>query len=124
MSESSESLSNLLREERTFPPSADFAAAANVGAEMYDVARADRLAFWDEQASRLHWDAPWSQTLDWSDAPFARWFVDGRLNVAFNCVDRHVANGLGDRVADTQDDESVSPGTDDGETTEVNNKPV
>ncbi len=96
---SDESLSNLLREDRTFPPSPEFAASANATAEMYDVASADRMAFWDEQASRLHWDKPWSQTLDWSDAPFARWFVDGRLNVAFNCVDRHVANGLGDRVA-------------------------
>ena len=88
---SDESLSNLLREDRTFPPSPEFAASANATAEMYDVASADRMAFWDEQASRLHWDKPWSQTLDWSDAPFARWFVDGRLNVAFNCVDRHVA---------------------------------
>ena len=96
---SDESLSNLLREDRTFPPSPEFAASANATAALYDVASADRMAFWDEQASRLHWDTPWSQTLDWSDAPFARWFVDGRLNVAFNCVDRHVANGLGDRVA-------------------------
>jgi acetyl-CoA synthetase len=66
---------------------------------MYDDASADRLAFWDAQARSLQWEAPWTQTLDWSDAPFARWFVDGTLNVAVNCVDRHVAAGNGDRIA-------------------------
>ncbi|MDQ1006197.1 acetyl-CoA synthetase [Streptomyces sp. V4I23] len=60
---------------------------------------AGRLAFWAEKAGRLHWDTPWSQVLDWSDAPFARWFVGGRLNVAYNCVDRHVEAGYGDQVA-------------------------
>ena len=94
-----EDLSNLLHEERRFPPSAEFAAQANATEAMYDAAAADRLAFWDEQASHLQWDQRWSQTLDWSDAPFARWFVDGTLNVAVNCVDRHVDAGLGDRVA-------------------------
>ncbi|MEN9693334.1 MAG: hypothetical protein RLZZ330_978, partial [Actinomycetota bacterium] len=59
----------------------------------------DRLAFWDKQAARLTWQTPWTQTLDWSNAPFAKWFVGGKLNVAYNCVDRHVENGLGDRVA-------------------------
>ncbi|HUV47382.1 MAG TPA: acetate--CoA ligase [Actinomycetes bacterium] len=94
-----ESLSNLLHEQRRFPPTAEFAAEANATEATYGAAAADRLAFWDEQASRLQWDKPWSQTLDWSDAPFARWFVDGTLNVAVNCVDRHVDAGLGDRVA-------------------------
>ncbi|MEO8106427.1 MAG: acetate--CoA ligase, partial [Actinomycetes bacterium] len=94
-----ETLSNLLHEERLFPPSAEFASQANATEAMYGAAAADRLAFWDEQASRLQWDKHWSQTLDWSDAPFARWFVDGTLNVAVNCVDRHVEAGLGDRVA-------------------------
>ena len=54
------------------------------------VAAADRLAFWEEQARRLDWTKQWTQTLDWSDAPFAQWFVGGALNVAVNCVDRHV----------------------------------
>ena len=98
MSES-DALANLLQEDRTFPPSADFAANANAGADMYDEAARDRLAFWEKQAERLHWDSPWSQVLDWSNAPFARWFVDGRLNVAYNCVDRHVEDGYGDQVA-------------------------
>ncbi|MEV8593413.1 acetate--CoA ligase [Streptomyces sp. NPDC052012] len=62
-------------------------------------AQPDREAFWEEQAQRLHWETKWSQVLDWSDAPFARWFTGGRLNVAFNCVDRHVEAGHGDQVA-------------------------
>ncbi|MFC6063316.1 acetate--CoA ligase [Streptomyces ochraceiscleroticus] len=59
----------------------------------------DRGGFWAEQAARLHWDTPWTRVLDWSDAPFAKWFADGRLNVAYNCVDRHVEAGHGDQVA-------------------------
>jgi acetyl-CoA synthetase len=96
---SHETLENLLREERKFPPSEDFATNAVAKSDLYDAARADRLAFWDEQARALTWATPWTQTLDWSKAPFARWFVDGELNVAYNCVDRHVEAGLGERVA-------------------------
>ena len=66
---------------------------------MYDEAAAERLAFWAEQAQRLTWAEPWTEVLDWSNAPFARWFVDGTLNVAYNCVDRHVESGHGDQVA-------------------------
>src|SRR6476619_6543861 len=95
----SETLSNLSHEERRFPPSAEFAAAANVKAETYDEASADRLAFWEKQAERLSWAEKWTEVLDWSDAPFAKWFVGGKLNVAYNCVDRHVEAGHGDRVA-------------------------
>jgi acetyl-CoA synthetase len=95
----SETLSNLLREERRFPPPASFAAAANVTAAAYGEAAADRLAFWATQASRLTWAGPWTDVLDWSEAPVAKWFVGGRLNVAYNCVDRHVENGHGDQVA-------------------------
>ncbi|MGY5124102.1 acetate--CoA ligase [Streptomyces nigrescens] len=96
---SNESLANLLKEERRFAPPADLAANANVTAAAYEQAAADRLGFWAEQAERLSWETPPTQTLDWSNAPFAKWFADGKLNVAYNCVDRHVENGLGDRVA-------------------------
>ncbi|WP_030439114.1 acetate--CoA ligase [Actinoplanes subtropicus] len=95
----SETLSNLLHEERRFPPPEEFAAAANVTATAYEEAAADRLGFWAAQARRLSWAAPWSEVLDWSGAPVARWFVGGRLNVAYNCVDRHVEAGHGDQVA-------------------------
>jgi acetyl-CoA synthetase len=96
---SNDTLENLLREERRFPPSPEFAAQAVAKAELYDEAAQDRLAFWDRQARALTWATPWAQTLDWSDAPFAKWFVGGTLNVAYNCVDRHVEAGHGDRVA-------------------------
>ncbi len=96
---SNESLANLMKEERRFAPPADLAADANVKAVAYERAGADRLGFWAEQAKRLTWDTEPTQTLDWTNAPFAKWFADGKLNVAYNCVDRHVENGLGDRVA-------------------------
>ncbi|WNG88036.1 acetate--CoA ligase [Mycobacterium sp. ITM-2016-00317] len=85
--------------QHAYPPPADFAANAKATAALYDEADADRLAFWAEQANRLSWDTPFDEVLDWSGAPFAKWFVGGRLNVAYNCVDRHVEAGNGDRVA-------------------------
>ncbi|MEV6373816.1 acetate--CoA ligase [Micromonospora musae] len=95
----SEALANLLNETRQFPPPAELAANANVKADAYDEAAADRLAFWERQAGRLTWSQQWEQALDWSNAPFAKWFVGGRLNVAYNCLDRHVEAGRGDKVA-------------------------
>ena len=83
----------------TYPPADDFAAQANATAELYGEAEKDRLAFWAKQANRLSWDTPFDDVLDWSDAPVAKWFVGGKLNVAYNCVDRHVEAGNGDRVA-------------------------
>ena len=98
MSESTEGLSNLLREERRFAPPEDLAANANVKADAYEAAREDRVAFWETQARRLSWGKEWDTALSWN-APDARWFDGGELNVAYNCVDRHVENGLGERVA-------------------------
>jgi acetyl-CoA synthetase len=92
-------LDNLSREERRFPPSKEFAAQANVKADIYAEAAKDRPAFWAKQAERLTWTKKWDQVLDWSNPPFAKWFVGGQLNVAYNCLDRHVEAGLGDRVA-------------------------
>ena len=92
------SLENLLSENRTFAPSPDFAAAANAKKEMYAQADSDRLKFWEEQARFLQWDTPWNKTLEW-EPPFAKWFIGGKLNASVNCLDRHVAEGRGDRVA-------------------------
>jgi acetyl-CoA synthetase len=92
-------LSNLMREERRFPPAAEFAARANVTTDAYAEAGKDRPEFWAQQAERLTWSKKWDQVLDWSNPPFAKWFVGGQLNVAYNCLDRHVEAGLGDRVA-------------------------
>lgn len=83
----------------SYPPPAQFAEQANAGEELYREAEQDRLAFWAEQANRLSWATPFTEVLDWSEAPFARWFADGKLNVAYNCVDRHVEADHGDRVA-------------------------
>jgi acetyl-CoA synthetase len=94
-----QTLDNLLTESRTFPPSDEFAQRANARAELYELADADREAFWAEQAGALSWETPWEQVLDWTNPPFAKWFVGGKLNVAYNCVDRHVEAGNGDRVA-------------------------
>ncbi|HJT96360.1 MAG TPA: acetate--CoA ligase [Mycobacterium sp.] len=82
-----------------YPPSQEFAAQANATEELYREAEADRLTFWAEQANRLAWDTPFREVLDWSEAPVAKWFVGGKLNVAYNCVDRHVEAGNGNRVA-------------------------
>ncbi|WP_030456222.1 acetate--CoA ligase [Herbidospora cretacea] len=98
MTESQETLSNLLQENRRFEPPAELAAAANVTASAYTEASADRLAFWEAAADRLTWAERWHTTLEW-EAPFAKWFVGGKLNIAYNCVDRHVEAGNGDKVA-------------------------
>jgi acetyl-CoA synthetase len=87
------------QETRHFAPSSDFAKNAIAQPEIYAEAKADRLAFWAKQANRLHWHKPFTQVLDWSEAPFARWFHDGELNISYNCLDRHVEAGNGDRVA-------------------------
>ena len=67
--------------------------------DLYSQAKNDRLGFWAEQARHLHWHKPFSQTLDFSKAPFASWFADGQINASYNCLDRHVLAGLGDRIA-------------------------
>ena len=95
-----DALENLSHEDRSFPPSAAFAAQANGTAELYAAAKADRLGFWAEQATKhVSWDTPFTEVLDWSNPPFAKWFGDGELNLAYNCVDRHVEAGYGDQVA-------------------------
>ncbi|NLF04805.1 MAG: acetate--CoA ligase, partial [Actinomycetales bacterium] len=93
-------LENLLTEGRRFEPSPEFAAQANVTAEAYESVGEDLPEYWAGRAREvLTWRTPFTQTLDWSDAPVARWFADGTLNAAYNAVDRHVEAGHGDRVA-------------------------
>jgi acetyl-CoA synthetase len=94
----SEALSALLHEGRRFPPPPELAATANARPGIYDQAAADPRQWWADQAAALSWEQPWTEILDWQP-PFAKWFVGGRLNVAVNCVDRHVDAGLGERVA-------------------------
>ncbi|MGI8697540.1 MAG: AMP-binding protein, partial [Mycobacteriales bacterium] len=91
-------LSALMTEDRRFEPPAELAAAANAQPELYEQADKDRVGFWAAQARELTWASDWTEPLQW-DPPHARWFVGGTLNVAVNCVDRHVQAGRGDRVA-------------------------
>jgi acetyl-CoA synthetase len=97
---SEETLSNLLHEDRKFETSAEFAAQANGNADLYAEAESDFEAFWARQARKyVTWSTDFDTVLDWSEAPFAKWYVGGQLNASVNCVDRHVAAGRGDRVA-------------------------
>jgi acetyl-CoA synthetase len=92
-------LGQLLEQEK-FPPPEGFRERAVVSdPSVYDTAAQDPEGFWERQAEALHWETRWDQVLDWSNPPFAKWFVGGRLNVSYNCLDRHVEAGLGDRVA-------------------------
>lgn len=93
-------IDHLLTESRRFAPTPEFAAAATAQPQLYSDSATDRLGFWADQARELlHWHKPFTKTLDWSNPPFAKWFEDGHLNVAYNCLDRHVLAGNGDRVA-------------------------
>src|SRR3954470_1558129 len=88
-----------MAESRLFPPDPAFAAQANATADLYAEADADFEAFWAKRArEKLDWTTPFTQTLEW-DLPFAKWFTGGELNVSYNCIDRHVERGLGDKVA-------------------------
>jgi acetyl-CoA synthetase len=101
-------ISELLVETRRYPAPESIAATANVGADAWETAAADPVAFWAEQGRRLDWAEPWHTDHTWEPAlgtdgslrpPKAEWFVGGKLNVAVNCVDRHVEAGLGNKVA-------------------------
>jgi acetyl-CoA synthetase len=92
------SLENLSHENRRFPPSPAFAAAANAQSSLYAEAELDRLAFWARQADFLHWGQKWESVLEW-EVPDAKWFSGGKLNASYNCLDRHVLEGRGERVA-------------------------
>ena len=98
VSDKNDSIENLSSESRTFAPSAEFAAQANADATLYAHADKDRLAFWEERASALQWEKKWDKALQW-DAPFAKWFVGGKINATVNALDRHIAEGNGDRIA-------------------------
>ncbi len=96
---STPTLSNLLHENRRFEPPPELAEHANVTAADYDDAAKDRLEYWRKQAERITWAEPFTDVLDWSNPPFAKWYVGGKLNACYNCVDRHVEAGNGDKVA-------------------------
>ena len=91
--------SDLLREDRTFPPSESFRATATVRDEsIYAEAARDPEAFWAGFARELDWITPWTSVLDWQP-PHARWFVGGKLNASVNCVDRHAKGARRNKAA-------------------------
>ena len=99
MAESNPAIENLFSEARTFSPPEDFTARALItDRSLYEQAERDLEGFWAEQAGRLRWTREWDRVLEW-ELPFAKWFVGGQLNVADNCLDRHVEAGGGDKVA-------------------------
>jgi acetyl-CoA synthetase len=93
----SDQIDTLLSEQRRFPPPRSFAARANATAELYREGK-DWQRFWEGQARTLEWISPWNRVLDWKP-PHARWFVDGRLNAAANCLDRHLAGPRRNKAA-------------------------
>jgi acetyl-CoA synthetase len=89
-----------LLDQETFSPPSEFAQHAVISdPAVYEEAERDPEGFWAKQAEHLHWDQKWDTVLDWSNPPFAKWFEGGKLNVSYNCVDRHVEAGNGERVA-------------------------
>ncbi|MEO9197582.1 MAG: acetate--CoA ligase [Antricoccus sp.] len=92
-------IDNLMNETRTFAPPEELAKHANVTEADYTAATADYEAFWLDKTKMLSWQTEPTESLDWSNPPFAKWFKDGKLNAAYNCADRHVEAGKGDKVA-------------------------
>ncbi|MCY3653290.1 MAG: acetate--CoA ligase [bacterium] len=93
-------IENLLQEDRTFPPSSDFTSQANAQPGLHEQAAADPLAYWEEQArNRVSWFKEPTVVLDDSNPPFYKWFTDGELNMSYNCLDRHIEAGHGQKVA-------------------------
>ena len=100
----SNNIESLQKEDRVFAPSPEFSAGAHVKSleeyeEMHRRSIEDPEGWWSEQASNLEWQNGWDSVLDWSGAPFAKWFLGGKINASENCLDRHVAAGKGDDVA-------------------------
>jgi acetyl-CoA synthetase len=92
-------LESLLAVERFEPPDKFRERALLDDPSVYEEAARDPEAWWERQAGELHWFKRWDQVLDWSDAPFAKWFLGGELNASYNCLDRHIEAGRGDKVA-------------------------
>ena len=96
-------IDSTLRENRVFPPSPEFSAKAHIQSleqyeELYKQSIDDPEAFWAEAAQELHWFKPWDKVLEWNE-PWAKWFVGGKINLCYNCVDRHALGARRDKTA-------------------------
>lgn len=105
-----ENTDTFLLETRVFPPNADTVEHANITAYMkskgfddyeafYKWSLENRFEFWDDMAKELHWFEPWQKTFEWTDKPFFKWFVGGKFNIAYNCLDRHMQTSTRSKVA-------------------------
>ena len=94
-----EAIEALLQEGRSFEPPVEFKERAVVKTrKLYNQARKDRLGYWEDRARELHWFKPWKKALEWKP-PFAKWFVGGKTNICYNCLDRNIENGLRNKAA-------------------------
>src|SRR5579862_8258553 len=96
-------ITSILKETRKFPPPAAFAAQALVKSladyeQLFKKASDDPEGFWAEQAESLHWFKKWDKVLEWKE-PFAKWFVGGKLNASYNCIDRHLTGARKNKAA-------------------------
>ena len=96
-------IDSMLQENRVFPPPAEFSAKAHIKSlaeyeRIYAEAAQDPEAFWGKIAQELHWFEPWTKVLDWN-APWAKWFVGGKINLSYNCLDRHADSARRDKIA-------------------------
>ncbi|MDI1240678.1 MAG: acetyl-coenzyme A synthetase N-terminal domain-containing protein, partial [bacterium] len=96
-------IESTLSEDRVFPPPAEFAANAHIKSfeeyeQIYDEAAKDPAAFWAKQAESLHWFKKWDTVLEWNE-PFAKWFVGGKINISYNCLDRHLTTSRKNKAA-------------------------
>src|SRR5690606_19457268 len=97
------SIDSVLQEERKFPPAPEFSAQAHIKStedyeRLYREAAENPEVFWGRIAGELHWFKPWEKVLEWN-APWAKWFVGGQTNVSYNCLDRNIQNGRGEKIA-------------------------
>ena len=103
MPEESKTITSMLDERRVFPPPKEFSKKAYIKSldeykKLYEKSEKDLEDFWAEQAGTIHWFKKWDKVLEWKP-PFAKWFIGGKTNIAYNCLDRHLENGRGDKVA-------------------------
>lgn len=99
MEKEQKEISALLKEDRKFEPKEDFRKNANVKDEsVYELAKKDREKFWADIASELHWFKKWDKVLEWN-SPYAKWFVNGKINISYNCLDRHILSGKRNKAA-------------------------
>jgi len=103
MAEEQAGIVNVMKEGRVFPPPKEFSEKAHISSmeeyeKLWDEANQDIEAFWDKYAKELHWFKPYDKVLEW-DEPFAKWFVGGQTNVSYNCLDKHIEEGRGDKTA-------------------------